>query len=131
MRLKVSVTAAGAEIVHWHALLDWYGPGPSDKLPVALDSVVLPEHATVGRAMGTLDAGVDGKSTGATLGTAPGVEDELYVASKPAAFTDPSDEKTTYSRPLGDVTDTPDLVPVIDSASGADAEAPLYTLTKS
>jgi hypothetical protein len=75
--------------------------------------------------------GVPWKITGAKLGTAPGREDKLYVASKPAASTDPSDEKTIYSWPLGDVTVTPDLVPVIVSASGADAETPLYTLTKS
>ena len=66
-------------------------------------------------------------ATGATLG----VEAEVYIASNPALFTDPSDEKTTYSRPLGDVTVTLALVPVTVSASGADAEAPLYTLTKS
>jgi hypothetical protein len=64
---------------------------------------------------------------------APGARlDEVYDASNPAPLTDPSDEKTTVSGwPLGAVTVTPDLVPVRDSASGADAEAPLYTLTKS
>ena len=128
------MTAPGAEMAHWHALLDAYGPGPSDKPPAAPDSDVLPEHAPVGRATGagvpSLAPGL-GTATGARLGTAPGVDAELYVASNPAAFTDPSDEKATYSWPLGDDTVTPDLVPVMVSASGAVDDMPLYTLTKS
>ena len=52
MVVNLSTTALGAEIVYWHALLGSYSPGPSDKLPVAPDSVVLPEHGRAGRAMG-------------------------------------------------------------------------------
>ena len=85
----------------------------------------------MGCANGAGVTGVTGTATGVTVGVGGAGPDEVYVASKPRPFTDPSDEKTTVSWPLGDVTVTPDLVPVIDSASGADAEAPLYTLTKS
>jgi len=50
----------------------------------------------------------------------------LYVASKPEACTDASDEKATYSWPFdNDFTVTSDRVPVIVSTSGADDEAPL------
>ena len=86
----------------------------------------------MGCANGTGVTGVAGTATGVTVGV-EGVEpDNVYVASKPNPFTDPSDEKTTVRGwPLGDVTVTPELLPVIDSASGAVDEAPLYTLTKS
>jgi len=57
-------------------------------------------------------------------------EAEVYVASKPAPFTDPSDVNTTYSWPLGDVTVTgDDLVPVNVSRSGAVDALPPYTFT--
>ena len=98
------------------------------KLEEELVSVTVPAQACA-RPIGT--AVGDGSTTGAGLGTAPGVDAELYVASNPAAFTDPSDEKATYSWPLGDDTVTPDLVPVMVSASGAVDDMPLYTLTKS
>jgi hypothetical protein len=59
-------------------------------------------------------------------------EAEVYVASNPAPFTDPSEENTTYSWPVSDVTVTGDgLVPVTDSKSGAVDDVPPYTLTKS
>ena len=62
----------------------------------------------------------------------PEADNEVYVASKPSPFTDPSDVNATYSWPLGDVTVTGDvLVPVIVSRSGADDVVPLKTLTKS
>ena len=101
------------------------------KPPVALDSVTVPAHARV-RSIGTdVGAVVPWKATGATLGTTP--EAGTYVASNPAAFTDPSDENVTYSWPLGDVTDMPDREPVMVSVSADDdvLEVPEYTLTKS
>jgi hypothetical protein len=99
-------------------------PGPSDKLPVAPESTVEVKHLEVGCANG---AGVTGTESGLTAGAglAEGtVLDELYVASKPAAFTDSSDEKTTVNWPVGDVTVTSDLVPVRDVSSGASNEEP-------
>ena len=65
------------------------------------------------------------------LGVPPGADDGAYVASNPAVFAEPSDENVTYSWPLGDVTDVPDLEPVIVSTSGAADEVPEYILTKS
>ena len=103
-------------------------PGPSDKLPVAPESTVEVKHLEVGCANG---AGVTGTESGLTAGaalaagTAGTVLDELYVASKPAAFTESSDEKTTVNWPVGDVTVTSDLVPVRDVSSGASDEGPL------
>ena len=100
-------------------------PGPSDKPPYGPDSVVLPEHGTVDCLIGPAVA------TGIPV-PAEGAPDELYVASNPARCTDASDEKTTYSCPFDDdVTVAEDRVPVMASARGADAEAPLYTLIKS
>ena len=113
-------------------------PGPSDKRPLEPESVVEVEHLVVGCANGTgvTDVtGVTGPATGAMVGAALAAgagADEVYIASKPASFTDPSDEKSTVSGwPLGDVTVMPDRVPVMVAASCANDEAPLYTLTKS
>ena len=100
-------------------------PGPSDKLPVASESTVEVKHLEVGCANGT---GVTGTESGLKAGAvlaAGTVLDELYVASKPAAFTDSSDEKPTVNWPVGDVTVTSDLVPVRDVSSGASDEGPL------
>ena len=75
-------------------------------------------------------AGVPGPAAGAVVGVelaAGATPDEVYIASKPAPLTDPSDEKSTVSAwPLGDVTVTPDRVPVRDSASGAAEVAPAH-----
>ena len=79
---------------HVHALLAAYCPGPSVKLPAALDNVTVPVQACVGSIGAAPGDGVTSKKpAGATLGVA----DELYVASKPAPFTDPSDVKMTVS----------------------------------
>ena len=58
-------------------------------------------------------------------------EAEVYAAANPARCTDPSDENRTNSSPLSELTTADGLEPVITSASGADAAAPSYTLTKS
>ena len=97
-------------MAHWHALFEAYGPGPSQKLPVALDRVVLPEHAVVSKGMA---AGARALAIGAPA-PADAEPDEVYVASNPESSTDPSEENTTYSWPLDvGVTDTEDCVPVI------------------
>ena len=86
---------------------------------------MLPEHGAVDIIMGT-DVAIGLPASG------KGSEDEVYVASKPSPWTDASDERTTYSWPFdNDVTVAEELVPVMVAASGADAEVPLYTLTKS
>ena len=102
-------------------------PGPSDKLPLELVNVVVPEHAPPnGRTVGT-------NVVRATAGIAVDTSDttEVYVASKPAPFTAESDVKTTYTWLLDDVTERLVVIPVTTASRGADEDAPSYTLTKS
>ena len=51
----------------------------------------------MGCANGTAVTGITGTATGVTVGVEGAEPDELYVASKPAPFTDPSDVKMTVS----------------------------------
>ena len=108
---------------HVHALLAAYGPGPSDKLPLTPVSKAVPEHAAPN--MGSIVGSNGWSNAGTSVDGGEKADAAVYVASKPALFTDVSDVKTTYSWPLDDgLTVTPVCVPVRVSSSGADDVTP-------
>ena len=126
----MSVIAPGTLITHVHAAFGAYSSTPSDKLPVTLVSIVVPEHAAgpkdLGKAVGTAGGiTVDGVEGGVDAAN-------VYVASKPTSFADESEVNTTYNWPVDDgLVVTPALAPVRVLSSGADDDTPSYTLTKS